>query len=128
MSTRSVYAVLTEAALHSGQRRGLSHVTRKCYTTASETFPTPQVHRCFSDWNPTVDLLYDLETNLLKCRDFQQRFQMQSVSNIYFGDVTMNFKWSSFSLSLLETLKESLVFIFQFCQLLVFLIKMKDMK
>lgn len=40
----------------------------------------------------------------------------------------MIFKWSSFSLSLLETLKESLDFIIHSCQLLVLIIKMKDMK
>lgn len=76
-----------------------------------------QLKFCYMAWkeiHPSMEL-------------FKKDFRC-SVSNTRFSDVTMIFKWSSFSLSLLETLKESLAFIIHSCQLLVLIIKMKDMK
>lgn len=120
-------AVLAEVALHSGQWRELSMSPEN---VTLQPLRHSQLHRftdglvagiqlqlCCMAWietHPSVELLK---------KDFRC-----SVLNIHFGDVTMNLKWSSFSLSLLETLKESLAFIIDSCQLLVLIIKMKDIK
>lgn len=127
MSPCSALAVLTEAALHSGQWRGLpmppENVTQQplrhsqLHGFTDGLVTGIQQQFCCMAWKetyPSVEL-------------FKKDFRC-SVSNIHFGDVTMNFKQSSFSLSLPETLKESLAFIIHSCQFLVFISKTKDMK